>query len=89
MKMEGTRLILKDNTVIENGTAGYSTGSVCLYFSGMTMREAADAMIENPEKTGKIIFQYGDQEEVYTGYTDCVNIGKNPDGEISVMLERK
>lgn len=87
--MEGRRLILKDKTVIEGGTAGYSGGAVSLFFSGMTMREAADAMIESPEKTGKIIFQYGDQEETFTGYTDCVNIGKDPDGEISVILERK
>ena len=81
------RLILKNGLTIENGRAGLATGSLVLYFSGYTMAQAAALMIDHPEITGKIIFQYGEDEDVYTGYTDCSNLGRDEDGEITVILE--
>ena len=83
----GRRLILKDNTEIENGEAGYSGGFLWLYFTGYTFAEAA-GMAADPEKTGVIIFQYGQMEDRYEGYTDCRVLQIDGDGNISVCLAK-
>ena len=85
--MEGLRLVLNDGTVIEDGRAGFSTGSVVLFITGMTMQEAVGIAFD-PSKTSRITFQYGEMEETYDGYTKCVNIGIDSDGEITVILEK-
>ena len=85
--MEGNRLILNDGMVLENATAGYSGGSVILHINGLTMQEAVGIMFD-PSRTSRIVFQYGDMEDVHTGYTNCVNIGKDFDGEITVIMEK-
>lgn len=85
--MEGERLILADRTILENGRAGYSGGLLWLWFSGMTLAEAA-AIALNPQKTIWICYQYGEMEKIYEHYTVCTNIGIDMDGEISVSLRR-
>lgn len=87
-KTEGERLILMDRTEIEDGRAGEADGRLWLWFGGMSLSEAA-AIAFNPEKTGRIRYQYGAMEDVYTGYTDCTNIGIGPDGLISISLRRE
>ena len=86
-KTEGERLILKDRTEIEDGRAGEADGFLWLWFGGMTMAEAAEIAF-NPEKTGKIRHQYGEMEDVYTGFTSCTNIGIGPDGKIFISMRR-
>ena len=85
--MEGIRLILNDGTVIEDGRAGYSTGSVVLMFTGYTLQEAI-GIVFDPSKTSRITFQYGEMEDVYEGYTNCVNVGIDGDGEITAIMEK-
>ena len=68
--MEGRRLILADGTTIENGEAGYSSGYIWMWVPEMTMPEAA-AIFLDPEKTKRILFQYGDMEDEYTDFTVC------------------
>lgn len=85
--MEGKRLILNDETVIENGQAGYSQGFLWFYFTGITMPEAG-AIFFDPSKTDKIIFQYGDMEDVYEHFTSCRNLMIDSDGQISVCMTR-
>ena len=85
--MTGRRLILKDNTTIENGEAGYAGGFLWLYFKGYTIAEAA-AIFTDPEKTGKIVFQYGQMEDIYEDYTDCRVLNMDGDGKISVCLTK-
>ena len=84
---EGRRLILKDGTVIENGEAGYSNGTLCCFIPGWTLPQAA-AVFFDPAKTKKIIFQYGEMEDVYTGYTECVNLMIDTDGLVTVCMEK-
>ena len=86
--MEGRRLILKDNTVIENGEAGDATGSLVLFITGYTMRQAADMFIEHPEKTDRITFQFSEEQQVFDGFTRCVNIGIDDSGEITAIMEK-
>ena len=70
---EGRKLILADGTVIEGGEAGLSGGMLWLWLPGMTMMEAAQILF-NPAKTGTIWFRYGEMEDEYKGYTNCITI---------------
>lgn len=85
--MEGTRLILNNGTTIEGGSAGYASGNLWLYFTGYTMMEIA-TMFCNPEVTSHIVFQYGEMEDVYDGYTSCINMNIDIDGNASVCLTK-
>ena len=85
--MTGRRLVLSDGTEIENGEAGYSGGFLWLYIPGMTMMQAATVLF-NPEKTVQITFQYGEMEDVYNGYTNCINLNIDTDGKVSACMTR-
>ena len=81
-------LILKDGQVINGGSAGLSDGFLWLWFTGFSLQEAA-AIAFDSSKTAKIIYHYGtDMEEVYTGYTNCVNLGIDASGEVSVCMAK-
>ena len=83
--MEGQRLILNNGTVIEGGSAGYSGGFLWCYFSGMTLAQVSGLFLD-PANTARIVFQYGEMEDTYTGYTTCMNMGVDADGNGSVCL---
>lgn len=85
--MEGQRLILNNDITIENGTAGYSAGFLWCYFTGFTLAETA-AMFLNTANTARIVFQYGEMEDTYEGYTNCTTLATDADGRISVCLTR-
>ena len=84
---EGQRINLNDGTIIEDGNAGESDGYLWLYMTGYTMRQAADMFLEQPGKTGRITFQYGEMEDVYEGYTNCVTLMIDIDGYLSVCMK--
>ena len=84
--MTGRRLILADQTTIENGEAGYAQGFLWLYLPGYTIAEAA-LTFTDPEKTDVILFQYGEMEDVYTGFTVCTRLAADDDG-ISVCMTK-
>lgn len=85
--LEGQRLILNDGTTIENGTAGYSEGLLWLWLSGYTMQQAA-ILFFDPTKTAHIVFQYGDMQDEYTGFTDCRTLTIDADGQVSVCMAK-
>ena len=85
--MEGQRLIFKDGTTVENGTAGYAEGCLWLTLPGYPMQQAA-ALVFDATKTDKVTFQYGDMQDEYEGYTVCVNIHCDFDGLVSVCMKR-
>ena len=82
--MEGQRLILSDRTIIENGRAGLASGFLWLWLPGWTMMEAAQKAF-NPSALHTIIYQYGEMEDTFTGYTVCTNIMQQDD-EIAICL---
>ena len=79
------RLILADQTIIDGGSAGCSQGFLWLYFSGMTLQDAA-AIFFDPSKTRAIVFQYGEMSDEYIGYTVCTNLSIDSDGVVSVCM---
>ena len=78
------KLILNDGTVIENGEAGFSQGFLWLFLPGYTMQQAA-AVAFDQNKTAVIVFEYGEMEDRYEGYTNCTSISEN-DGQANVCL---
>lgn len=82
----GRRLILNDGTVIEGGRAGYAQGLLWCYMTGYTMQQAASLFFDS-SKTDRIVFQYGEMQDEYEGYTDCVTIRIDVDGEVAVCLK--
>ena len=85
--MEGNRLILNDGSVIEGGRAGYSDRFLWLFFKGYTMQQAAMVFFD-PSKTAKIIYQYGEMESMFNGFTVCLSLMTDADGEISVCMAK-
>ena len=83
----GRRLILKDKTTVEDGVAGFADGFLWLYFTGYTIAEAA-AVFADPNKTGIIVFQYGNMKDRYEGFTNCKTVQMNGDGKISVCMTK-
>lgn len=85
--MEGMRLTFKDGTTIENGTAGLAEGCLWLKLPGYSMQQAA-ALAFDEAKTEEITFEYGEMQDVYDGYTNCVNIHSDYDGLVSVCMKK-
>ena len=84
--MEGQRLILADGTIIEDGRAGLSEGLLWMWWPGWTMIDAVGKAF-NPSAIGTIIFQYGDMEDTFVGYTSCVNLSQNM-SEITLCMTK-
>jgi hypothetical protein len=84
---DGQRLKLNDGTTIEGGAAGYSNGFLWCYFSGYTMPRVASLFFD-PAKTSRIVFEYGEMSDTFTGFTECVSINTDADGNNSVCLKR-
>ena len=74
-----------DGTTIENGEAGLAQGFLWLWFSGMTLAEVASTFLD-PAKTGRIVFQYGEMQDVFEGFTECREMGIDNDGRVSVCM---
>ena len=85
--MTGRRLILNDGTEIENGEAGFADGFLWCYITGYTLPAAASVFFD-ANKTRRIVFQYGDMEDVYDGYTNCTNLMIDAGGNISVCMKK-
>lgn len=85
--MKGRRLILNDGTIIEDGEAGFADGVLWCWFRGHTMVEAAAIFLDR-EKTAVIVFQYGEDEDRYEGYTECLRL-MDDGGRVSVCLAKE
>lgn len=85
--MEGRRLILADGTTFENGEVGYADGNLWCWIPNCSMQTAVNVFM-NPVKTKRIVFQYGDMEDAYNGFTNCTNIMADPDRKASVCLQK-
>lgn len=85
--MTGRRLILNDGTILENCEAGLTPTSLWLYLKGVPIQEATFTFYDD-SKTAKIVFQYGEMQDVYEGYTDCSIIKENEVGDVSVCMKK-
>lgn len=82
--MEGQRLVLADLTIIEGGHGGADGNYLWLRIPNWTMAQVAGKFCD-PSATQRVVFQYGEMEEVFEGFTDCVILMKDGE-EIAVSL---
>lgn len=87
LRVKGRRIVLKDNTTIENGEAGFSDGFLWLWFDGYTLQQVA-LMFFDATKTDRIAFQYGEMEDVYEGFTTCRTLMTDASGRVSVCMTK-
>ena len=73
--------------MIENGTAGFADGFLWLYTDGITIAQAARIFLD-PDATARILFQYGEMEDVYEGFTQLRSLMLDEGGQVSVCLVR-
>lgn len=85
--MDGQQIKLNDGTIIKDGRAGYAQGFLWLYVSGFNPQEAEETF-NNPEKTERIEYDYGEMKDVYEGFTHCEHILTDSDGNCSVCLTK-
>lgn len=85
--MEGRRLILNDGTIIENASCGFADGFLWLWFPNFTMQEAISILFD-ANKTMRIVFEYGEMSDEYTGFTNCVSVNINAENTVSACLQR-
>ena len=85
--VEGVRLILNDGTIIEGGRAGLSLGNLWCFFTGYNLQQATKIFF-NPGKTSRIVFQYGEMEDVHEGYTNCTSASIDADGLVTICMEK-
>ena len=78
---------MNDGTTIENGDAGFSDGFLWLWFDGYTLQQAA-MLIFDATKTDRIVYQYGEMEDVYEGYTTCRALMTDASGRVSVCMTK-
>ena len=85
--MEGRRLILNGDIVLEDCWAGYAEGFLWCYLNGYTIQQAA-GMFFDPSNTEHIEFQYGEMSDSYDGFTNCIRLMSETGGMVSVCLLR-
>ena len=85
--MPGRRLVLNDGTAIDGGGAGYSDGVLWCWFTGFTLPQTATLFFDS-SKTSVIRFDYGEMSETYEGFTNCISLSIDTDGNISVCLKK-
>jgi hypothetical protein len=85
--MDGRNIVLNDGTVIPGGECGYSDGFLWCWLNGYTMQQAASLFFD-PAKTSRIVFNYGEMQDVYEGFTNCINLNVDHDGKVSVCLTK-
>ena len=83
----GRRLIMNDGTIWEGSECGYAQGFLWLFLHGIGIREA-EPVIRDPEATKRIIFEYGEMRDEYTGYI-TVKVIREEDYGCSVCLSRE
>ena len=81
------RLVMADGTVIEEGRAGYNSGTLWCWFTGYDLPEAG-AIFFDPAKTERIVYEYGKMSDVYEGYTTVIAMNIDVDGIVSVGLTK-
>ena len=72
------RTILGDGTILEETECGYSKMGLWCFVKNLDIIQTF-ALFSDLAKTRIVRFQYGDTEEIYTGYTDIDLIRRNTD----------
>ena len=84
----GRRIILADGTTFENADCGYADGFLWNYIPGdLNLQETAMIFFDKT-KTARIIYEYGEMSDEYTGMTELKQIAKDNTGMIRICLTK-
>lgn len=64
----GRQIVMNDGTIYEDATIGYNGGVIWCNVPNKTIADVIPDFTDH-QKTEKLIFQYGEDEDVYEGYT--------------------
>lgn len=84
--MEGRRVVMADGTELLDAEIGYTDKHIWCFLKHITFFEAYD-LFSNPLKTQTLIFDYGDMQDVYEGFTELDTIKKTEDG-VNVRMNK-
>lgn len=82
------RLMLGDGTIVEGGSAGLASGELFLWFPGYTMQQAAEKAFA-PAIMCRVLWAAGEDEEIYTGYTECYGLRRDDNENAIIVTMRK
>lgn len=82
----GRRIIMNDGTTWEDSECGCADGFLWLRLHGVQMQDAFP-VVSDPNATKKIIFEYGEMSDKYTGYK-TLQIIRNEEFGCSVCLTK-
>ena len=85
--MEGRRIVMADGTELIDSTIGYSDGHIWCFLVNISFSTAYE-LFSDAQKTGTLIFDYGDMQDVYEGYTK-VHTVKTTEFGVDVRLNKE
>lgn len=85
--MEGRRVVMADGTELADAEIGYANGHIWCYLQNITLPMAYD-LFSDPQKTGTLVFDYGEMQDVYEGFTQMNTIKITEDG-VDVRLDKE
>lgn len=85
--MDGRRIVMADGTEMIDAEIGYANGHIWCFLKNITLPMAYD-LFSDTRKTGTLIFNYGEMQDVYEGYTQVNTIKISEDG-VDVRLDKE
>ena len=81
------KLTLNDGTEFDNSNCGLATGVLWCYLKDVTFHQALTAF-DNPAKTSRIDFTYGEMVDSYEGYTQIIAVIQEAENQVNIALIR-
>lgn len=80
------KIILNDGTVYEDSDVGFADGVIWCFIKNKTIVDVFHDF-SDPAKIEKIVYEYGEDQKVYEGFTHLSGIMEEYD-RISILLKR-
>lgn len=85
--MNGRRIRMNDGAIYEEGEIGYADGVIWCFLKNIDLISAFQNF-SNPEKTQKLVFEYGEMSDVYEGFMSIGAVIQKEQG-VNIMLRRE
>lgn len=84
-RMSGRKIIFGDGSEIVGGECGFYSDTLWCYNAGTDVFDVVSLFSEK-NKTKKITFIYGDQKNIYEGFTEIIAAIKDYNGVVKIAL---
>lgn len=83
------RITLNDGTIYENSDIGFTNGVICCFINGETATVLNTfPVFSDSAKTEKIVYEFGEKQNTYEGFTHLGGIWEEYGGGITILLKR-